>query len=320
MQRRAARHNGHREDGEGTQHARANVHGRTRLTGGRRFAAARGRAAHEDVLPQRDALVLGGQRPPGRQEGPPGQHGPHGQRVARQAKEDRDDAHDDERDRPEDRAPGAGCDQASEDSAHEAAHPRHEGRARVDGHGGRQGEQVLPRAEGPEHHDLQGLAHGQEPVEGLGAQGGRAAQQEVRDDDAQDGRQRVPAPARRGGGDQQAAGHAHRGDRARSPAERGLEGRDRAGEQQGEDEQRPDRQAGAEHREALRDRQQAVARGPRLGRGRLARASDRRLFLGGCLALLGRFHGGGHGLVLGINALSAGLGVERFAHARPQRR
>ena len=308
---------GHREDGEGTQQARADVHGRTRLSRGSRLATTRGGTTHEDVLPQRDALVLGGQRPPGGQERPPGQHGPHGQRVAREAEKHRNNAHEDERDRPEDRASGAGGDQAREDGAHEATHPRHEGRARVDRHGGRQGQQVLPRAEGTQHHDLQRLAGGQESVEGLGAQGGRAAQQEVCDDDAQDSRQRVPAPARRGGGDQQAAGHARaRGDRAHSPAEDRLESRDRAGEQQGEDEQRPDRQARTERREALCDRQQTIAGGPGLGCRRLARG-DGRLILGCGLAALGRLHGRGHGLVLGINALSAGLSVDVRAHARP---
>ena len=39
-------------------------------------------AAHQDVLPQRDALVLSGCGPPRAQERPPQQDRPHGQRVA----------------------------------------------------------------------------------------------------------------------------------------------------------------------------------------------------------------------------------------------
>ena len=186
-----------------------------------------------------------------------------------------------------------------------------------------QRQQVLPRAEGTQDHDLQGLAGGQEPEEGLGAQGCGAPKQEVGDQDGQDRREHIPAPLRRRVGDEQAAGHARaRRDSAHSPAEDGFESGDRPGEEDREDEQRPHRQARADCREALRNCQQATARGPRLGHVRLrARAREGVCCRGLCgfihraaVRLNGR---AGDGLALRIDALGAGLGVHVAAHARP---
>ena len=182
--------------------------------------------------------------------------------MARQSEEDGDDAHQDDGDGAQDRAAKARGDDAGEEGQDEAAHPRHEGGAGVDRHGRRQREEVLPGTEGTQDHDLQCLAGGQDSEERLGAQRCGASQQEVGGKNAKRTRHRVPTPARRSGGQGQAAGDACTGsDGAHSPTEHGLEGPNGSCEKQRENQEGPDRQPGAVGRKALRNRQQTVARG-----------------------------------------------------------
>ena len=313
---------GDREHEESADDARAHVDGGAGAAPECVLGAARPGTAHEHVLTQRDALILGGHGPPGSQNAPPDQDRPHGQRLAGQAKEQGDRAHHDDRNGAQEGATGAGRDQSGRRREQQAAHPRHEGRARVCGHGRGQRQQVLPRAEGAQDHDLEGLAGGQNAKEGFGAQGGGAAQQEVCGQDGQGRRDRVPAPLGRRESDREAARDASAGgDSAHSPAEDGLKGGDRSDEEEREDRQRPHRHARAEGREALRDRQQAVARRLEPGHVRVSsrpgvplRARLRGLLHRVAVSLDGR---AGGGLVLRVDALSAGLGVRIAAHARP---
>ena len=325
-QERRGRHrhgNGSREDEDGANRPPSHVDGRARTTPDRGLATGRAPSSHQHVLAQGDSLVLGGARPPGDQQRPPGEDERERKRIVRQPEEHGDDRHHDDGDGPQDGASGARGDQTGHKRQDEAAHPRHEGRAGVDRHRGRQRQQILPRAEGPEHHDLQGLPRGQEAKERLGAQRGRAAAQEVGHHEAQHGRERIPPPVGRGPGNRQAAGHSGTGgDGPDSPAEDGFEGRDGPGEEEGENQEGPDRQLRPVRRETLRDGQQArtrrlVARPPgaRGGTGGGAGAGGGGR---GCVrARAGRDGRRRCGLGLRVDPLRARLGINAAGHASP---
>jgi len=244
-QRHAHREDDHQRRGQQAPRTEHGLTGCAARRHGRRTSLAMASSIDGHVQAQGEALMRRGPRQPQERTRTPHHERPHGRHEARGTESQADDAHERNREDTQERAPPAHRDEAGAERAQKAGYPGNQSGSHIGGGGRRQRQQVFPGADRAAHERQQRVRRRHDTPAHRRRQGDRPTHEEIAEEDGRQRGERVPRPAGRGSGNQQAHDNARAGRSEADPGpEHGLVREDRPGKKHSEHQERRQRQRG----------------------------------------------------------------------------